>query len=190
VSKHPLPDDANNPAQARFIHNLVPELRDTLKARLPEYMLPVSFVLLETMPLTLNGKADYAILPAPDANNTLQDRVISPPSTPIEEQVVAIMSGLLGLEEVGVDENFFMLGGHSLLGTQVILQITEAFGVDIPLRKLFEAPTVRQLSIEIEQLIVEQLEKMSDDDIRHLLEDREQIEHKGLNQPEYHPGIW
>ncbi len=144
-------------------------LQDTLVTRLPDYMIPATFVLLDALPLTPNGKVDRDALPAPDATNMVRDEIVEGPSTPIEEQLTEIVTTLLGLEQVGIDDNFFMLGGHSLLGTQVIAQVADTFGVDLSLLTLFEAPTVRQLSAEIEQLILAKVEAMSDDEIRLLL---------------------
>ena len=80
------------------------------------------------------------------------------------------MGSLLSLERIGRDDNFFMLGGHSLLGTQVIARVAKIFGVDLPLRTIFEAPTLRQLSAEIERLIIAKLEMMSEDEAQRLLE--------------------
>jgi acyl carrier protein len=156
-------------------HVTIKSLHEILAAHLPDYMIPTAFVLLESLPLTANGKVDHAALPAPDATNTVGDRVIAASSTPIEERLANILATLLGLEQIGIDENFFMLGGHSLLGTQVILRVTNEFGVNLLLRTLFDAPTVRQLSIEIERLILAKLEAMSDDEARQLLEQEQNI---------------
>ncbi len=145
------------------------DLRSLLGTHLPDYMIPAAFVRLEELPLTPNGKVDRAALPVPDASNTLRDEAIVAPSTPLEARVAGIVASLLGLEEVGIDDNFFMLGGHSLLGTQVIARVADTFGVDLSLRSLFDAPTVRQLSAEIERRILAKLEAMSDDEARSLL---------------------
>jgi len=145
------------------------ELRDFFHTQLPDYMIPASFVVLEALPLTPNGKVDRAALPAPHENNTLPDVPTTAPSTPLEKQLAAMVAPLLGLKQVGIDDNFFMLGGHSLLGTQVIVLVAETFGVDIPLRTLFEASTVRQLSAEIERLLIARLEMMSDEEAQRLL---------------------
>jgi amino acid adenylation domain-containing protein len=145
-------------------------LRESLKERLPDYMIPATFVQLGSMPLTSNGKVDRRALPAPDATNTLHDEVVAQAHTPTEERLVAIVAPLLGLQHISIDDNFFMLGGHSLLGTQVIAQVANAFGVDLSLRTLFGSPTIRQLSAEIERLIVARVEAMSDEEARRLLE--------------------
>jgi amino acid adenylation domain-containing protein/FkbM family methyltransferase len=146
------------------------ELQRFLHTQLPDYMVPAAFVQVEALPLTPNGKVDRHALPVPDETNTLRDRPLEAASTPIEQRLAGIIASLLGLERVGRDDNFFMLGGHSLLGTQVIMQVTELFGVDLSLRTIFEAPTIRQLSAEVERLIIAKLEGMSDDEAQRLLE--------------------
>jgi len=167
----------DSPGDKRLVAYIVPvpgayvtaeALQETLLMHLPDYMVPATFVLLEALPLTPNGKVDRAALPAPDVTNILQDRIVLP-STPIEERVAGIVTTLLALEQISIDDNFFMLGGHSLLGTQLITRVTESFRVDLTLRTLFSAPTVRLLSAEIERLIVAKLEVMSDDEVLRLL---------------------
>jgi len=148
----------------------VRSLQDTLATQLPDYMIPATFVVLESLPLTPNGKIDRAALPVPDATTTLRDEIIAVPDTPTEKRVAAIVTSLLELEQVGVDDNFFLLGGHSLLGTQIIAQVAETFGVDLPLRSLFDAPTVRLLSAEIERLILARVEAMSEEEVLQLLQ--------------------
>jgi amino acid adenylation domain-containing protein len=128
------------------------ELREFLGSFLPEYMLPAAFVHLDAFPVTPHGKIDRAALPPPDAINTLQDDASEGPRTETEQRVAEILGELLELEEIGLDDNFFMLGGHSLLGAQVIARLREAFGVEMGLRSLFEAPTVAALSAEVERL--------------------------------------
>ena len=146
-------------------------LQDTLMTHLPDYMIPAAFVQLEALPLMPNGKVDRVALPAPDVTNTLRDEAIIAPSTPLEEQLAGIVATLLSKEQVGIDDNFFMLGGHSLLATQVILRVAEVFGIELSLRSLFEAPTVRQLAAEIEQRIVVELEAMADEEVQRLLQE-------------------
>ena len=145
------------------------ELRSFLEKELPQFMVPAIFVRLETLPLTQNGKVDRAALPAPTPENTLCDEVFTAARTPVEERLAAMLSALLGLDQVSVHDNFFMLGGHSLLGTQLISQIRGAFGVELALRKLFEAPTIEQLSLEIEQLVMARVEAMSEEEVQLLL---------------------
>jgi len=150
----------------------VTALREHLRARLPDYMIPVTFVKLEALPLTPNGKVDRRALPAPSVDNTLQEvvGVESEPRTIIEERVAEIVSTLLRLDRVGLDDNFFMLGGHSMLGAQVLARMADTFGVEIQLRTLFDGPTVRELSAEVERAIVAQLDTMSDEEAQQLLD--------------------
>jgi amino acid adenylation domain-containing protein len=150
----------------------VAALQEHLRPRLPDYMIPATFVLLEALPLTPNGKVDRAALPEPSAENSLRDDMGDETEsyTVVEERVETIVASLLHLDRVGLDDNFFMLGGHSMLGTQVIAQMAETFGVDIPLRVLFEGPTVRELSAEVARLIVAQFETMSDEEVQRLVQ--------------------
>ncbi|HVM59919.1 MAG TPA: amino acid adenylation domain-containing protein [Verrucomicrobiae bacterium] len=146
------------------------DLRDFLGATLPDYMIPVAFVKLEELPLTANGKIDRAALPAPDDSNTLRDSASTAPRTDMEKAVASILGPLLGLENVDVEENFFALGGHSLLGAQLMARVRDTFGVEVPLRTLFEAPTIAELSAEIERRLVAKLEAMSDSEVQRLLD--------------------
>jgi len=144
-------------------------LRDALLTALPEYMIPASFVVIDALPITPNGKVDRDALPDPDTMNILSDEIITLPSTLTEERVARITYDLLGIEQIDIDANFFMLGGHSLLGTQLIARVAHTFGIDIPLRTLFEAPTIRTLSEQIEQRILARVQEMSDDEVQQLL---------------------
>ncbi|TRU33563.1 MAG: amino acid adenylation domain-containing protein [Microcystis aeruginosa Ma_MB_F_20061100_S20] len=127
----------------------ITQLRQFLKAKLPEYMIPSAFVILESLPLTPNGKTDYRALPAPEFQS--QEQYIAP-RNPIEEILSSIWAKVLKVAQVGIHDNFFELGGHSLLATQLISRIREAFQVEIPLRELFVAPTIAELSREIKRL--------------------------------------
>ena len=126
------------------------ELRRFLKQKLPDYMVPSAFVILEAMPLTPNGKVDRHALPIPDSSNLSLEASFLAPRTPTEELLANIWSNLLGLEKVGIHDNFFELGGHSLLATQVISRLRETFSVELPVRCLFEAPTIAELGESIE----------------------------------------
>ncbi len=124
------------------------ELREALRQVLPEYMVPAAFVSLAEMPVTANGKLDRQALPAPARGEAAS---FVAPRTEGERMLAAIFAEVLGVERVGVEESFFDLGGHSLLATQVIARLRRACGIDIPLRKLFEHPTVASLAREIEK---------------------------------------
>ncbi|NJK50971.1 amino acid adenylation domain-containing protein [Candidatus Gracilibacteria bacterium] len=124
------------------------ELRSFLKQKLPDYMLPSVFVMLEAIPLTPNGKVDPHALPMPSQSNSEENCYI-PPHTPTQEVLAAIWAEL-GLERVGIHDNFFELGGHSLLATQVISRVQAAFEIELPLQSLFTYPTIEELSQQIE----------------------------------------
>ena len=128
-----------------------PSLRAFLKERLPDYMVPGWFVVLESFPLTPNGKIDRKALPKPDYTASEQQAEFVAPRTADEEILAAIWQEILHLPQVGVHNNFFELGGHSLLATQLMSRIRESFGVELPLKDLFEAPTIAELALKIEQ---------------------------------------
>jgi amino acid adenylation domain-containing protein len=130
----------------------VSDLRRFLKEQLPNYMVPSAFVMLCALPLTPNGKVDHKSLPAPDLNSLLQKSDFVAPGTPTEELVASIWAKVLGVEQVGINDNFFELGGHSLLATQLLSQVSDTCGVELPLSKLFEAPTVASISNYIEAI--------------------------------------
>nr|MDZ8289084.1 amino acid adenylation domain-containing protein [Nostoc sp. ChiSLP01] len=133
------------------------QLRQFLKAKLPEYMVPSAFVLLESLPLTSNGKVDRRALPKPELDSTLLEKFVAP-RTPVEEMLALIWAQVLKVEQVGIHDNFFELGGHSLLATQLLSRIRNIFKIELPLRELFVAATVAELAKEIEQLQQRNLE--------------------------------
>jgi len=108
----------------------------TLRARLPDYMLPSVFVPIDELPLMASGKVDRSRLPDPEQAETLRDPEFEAPRNPVERRLADLVAALLGVARVGVGDNFFLLGGHSLLGTQLIARLRDAFGVDLPLRVL------------------------------------------------------
>jgi amino acid adenylation domain-containing protein len=148
-------------------------LRDHLRKSLPDYMIPAAFVALEQFPLTPNGKVNRHALPAPEA---FAAPVTEPPRTPDEQSIAALWADLLGRTDIGRDDNFFDLGGHSLLAMQLLARLEKATGVEVPLRALFDAPTVatlagkvaeaRAASLEGENLdeLLSQLEGLSDEE--------------------------
>jgi amino acid adenylation domain-containing protein len=125
-------------------------LRPHVRQSLPEYMLPSAFVSLDALPLTPNGKLDRKALPAPEYAAGA-DRYVAP-RTPVEEVLAGIWAEVLRLERVGVEESFFELGGHSLLATRVVSRIRDVFGIEVPLRALFEGPTVAELAGRVEEM--------------------------------------
>ena len=126
----------------------VAELRDHLRERLPEYMVPAALVLLDALPLNANGKVDRRALPAPGFTAEAE---FAEPRTPTEELLAGIFAEVLGAARVGLDDGFFELGGHSLLATRVVSRIRQSLGIELPLRALFEHPTVGALAEEVEQ---------------------------------------
>ncbi|MEQ8387017.1 MAG: amino acid adenylation domain-containing protein [Coleofasciculus sp. A1-SPW-01] len=146
---------SNKRLVAYFVSNseqsITDELRSLLKTKLPDYMVPSVFVRLEALPLMPNGKIDRRALPKPEIEDTLSTQFV-PPRTVTEEELAQIWTSVLGIKQVGIHDNFFELGGHSLLATQVISRIRQAFNVELPLRALFEAPTVAELAERIETI--------------------------------------
>jgi acyl-CoA synthetase (AMP-forming)/AMP-acid ligase II/acyl carrier protein len=132
------------------------EIREVLGKTLPDYMIPSGFVCLDELPLNANGKIDRAALPPPSRTNApgLDAPVL--PRTALERQTAAIVRDLLKLDEIGVEDNFFLLGGHSLLGAQLIGRLRERFNVEVPLLALFESPTVASLAAQIGRFVSEQ----------------------------------
>jgi amino acid adenylation domain-containing protein len=148
------------PGQRRLVAYVVPDgqppainaLREQLGRTLPEYMVPSAFVSLESLPLTPNGKVDRKALPAPEVTREELGSAYVAPRTPEEEMLAELWSQVLGVERVGVHDNFAELGGHSLLATQLMARVREAFQVEVPLRTLFEAPTVAELAKQVAEL--------------------------------------
>ena len=128
-------------------------LREHLRRRVPDYMVPSSFIVIESLPITEQGKINRSALTGLPGTR-LQDEEYVAPRTVVEEELARILARLLKLDRVGVNDNFFLLGGHSLLGTQVIARVSETFGVDLTLLKLFDHPTVAEMASQIESLIL------------------------------------
>jgi len=161
------------------------ELRGHLLQTLPEYMAPQSFVFLDALPLSSNGKIDRKALPSPEQGRADDAAPFVAPRTPLEAEVAAMWCELLGVEEVGIHDSFFELGGHSLLLTQLASRLRNAFGVDLPLRVLFNAPTVVEMTVAIStgQLeledtsgiaeMLQELKHLSPDEVRSMLETSE-----------------
>jgi amino acid adenylation domain-containing protein/FkbH-like protein len=125
------------------------KLREGLKTALPAYMVPSAFVLLERLPLTPNGKVDRKALPAPSENRSGLSEDFVAPSSSVEQQLAAIWRDVLQLNEIGVRDNFFDLGGNSLLAVQIISRIRESFDAELPMSALFDAPTISVLAQQI-----------------------------------------
>jgi amino acid adenylation domain-containing protein len=159
---------ASHPLQARLAGELGPELRAFLQAKLPAHMIPAAFVLLDKLPRTPNGKLDRRALPAPRLAPRVSEKAYHPPQSPAEIAIAQIWCEVLKLKQVGTQDDFFDLGGHSLLVTQVAARLRDAFQVDFPIRWLFEQPTIAATAIGIEKLLVEQVQELSEEDAARL----------------------
>ncbi|RKH59280.1 non-ribosomal peptide synthetase, partial [Corallococcus interemptor] len=147
----------DSPGDKRLVAYVVGEaldvtaLRAHLKQHLPEYMVPAAFVPLEALPLTSNGKVDRKALPAPDATVLRASHAYEAPASPLEEKLAALWSEVLRVPAVGRTDNFFELGGHSLLATQLVARVRAALDIELPLRALFEAPTIAALAEKVQR---------------------------------------
>ncbi len=184
IAQHPSIREAavlcreDKPGQQRLVAYFVPragepvldkEMRSFLKERLPEYMIPAAFVPMDEMPLNSNGKLDRKALPRPEQTGGSEHEFAAPRS-PLEEILAGVWSELLDVERVGIHDNFFDLGGQSLLATRFITKVQELLPVEIPLRALFEAPTIAQLSEVISRIQAEQSAEDADELARLLSE--------------------
>ncbi len=131
--------------------------REYLQRHLPDYMIPAAFVRLEALPLTNNGKVDRSALPQPNGNVLPEEAYVAPRSL-VEQRLAELIAPLLHVERVGANDNFFLLGGHSLLGTQLLTRISETFGIELSLLTIFDHPTLAEMSNEIERLILAKIE--------------------------------
>jgi amino acid adenylation domain-containing protein len=144
-------------------------LLEQAKAALPEFMVPSSFVIVDTIPLTRSGKVDREALPAPDLEALSSEGEFEEPRNAIEEGLALIWMRVLGRERIGIHDDFFSLGGHSLLATQVVSRIREAFEVDLPLRSLFENRDISRLGAVVEALLLDKLEGLTEEEAAGLL---------------------
>jgi acyl carrier protein len=170
-----------NGGQRRQARRLVPRLRAALGEKLPDYMIPSAFVFLDALPLTPNGKIDRNALPAPDHTRLELASAYVAPRNAVEAVMAGIWAEVLDIDRVGVFDDFFALGGHSLLSTRIIVRIRDAFQVDVPLRRIFSEPTVAGLSqvlldtsggrevVEKTAELLLTLSGMSDDQVAHAL---------------------
>jgi acyl carrier protein len=198
LEQHPAVKDAivlaseDDPGGKRLIAYIVSkeimvfsiiELRNYLKQKVPEYMVPSAFVTLKELPLTPNGKVDRKALPVPNKERPELGGTFVAPRTPVEEALAEIWAQVLGLDQVGINDNFFDLGGHSLLATQIISRLSNTFRVEVSLRSLFQAPTVADMAVITVQNQIEKaeskniertlakLEALSDEEAQRLFND-------------------
>ena len=146
------------------------EWRSFLVQRLPEYMIPSLFVSLEALPLLPNGKVNRRALPIPDSSRPELRRPFVPPENPTQARLVELWLNVLGLDRAGIHDDFFELGGDSILATRLVSRIRRSFGVELMLRELFWKPTVYELAPVIEALLIEQLENLSEQEAEQLLQ--------------------
>lgn len=170
---------SSDSGEARLAAYLVPlqdaklnvtELRAFLGEHLPDYMVPSTFVKLAHLPTSAHGKIDRAALPAPTTENVLSDDPFEAPESKIEQWLASFLTGLLRVSRVSRTDNFFNLGGHSLMGAQLIAKVQQRFGVELTLRSLFDRPTIAEISSEIERLLYAKLSTMTDEEAQRLLE--------------------
>ena len=148
---------ANNPLRATIAAELIPQLRSLLTQNLPNYMVPAAFVVLDTFPLTPNGKLDRRALPVPGQTRPELDKDYVAPLTPVEKVLATIWTDLLGIEQIGIHNNFFDLGGHSLLVTQLLSRVRDRFAVELGLREVFESATIAGLAEKIEKTMRDEM---------------------------------
>jgi amino acid adenylation domain-containing protein len=144
------------------------DVRRFLRERLPDYMVPTAFVTLAALPLTSNGKVNRAALPAPTAAASADGEEQTETITPIEQALIEIWREVIGVEKVGVDDDFFDLGGHSVLVAQIVGRVRQVFEVELTMRHLFGAPTISALARIVEQLLDEELQSLSVKEIQQL----------------------
>jgi amino acid adenylation domain-containing protein len=142
------------------------DLQKHLLRTLPDYMVPAIFVRLRELPVSSNGKLDLQHLPSPVDAELLDGRPERAPASPIEERLLVMVRDLLGNKSVSAQDSFFLAGGHSLLGMQLVMRLRETFGVELTLRQLFEAPTVERLAVVIESLLIDSIDSLSDEEVK------------------------
>jgi acyl-CoA synthetase (AMP-forming)/AMP-acid ligase II/acyl carrier protein len=147
------------------------QLRQFLKDRLPEYMIPAFFITLEQFPLTAAGKVDYRALPSPGTARPEIETPYVPPGTTTEEILAGLWSRVLGVERIGIHDNFFELGGNSLSATQLVSQVRQTLQVELPLRDLFQNATVAELGSIIEDILASQVDELTDEEAERLLQE-------------------
>ncbi|HYX23367.1 MAG TPA: amino acid adenylation domain-containing protein, partial [Thermoanaerobaculia bacterium] len=173
-----LARDGGAPGEKRLASYLVAEpgaaldageLRAWLRERLPDYMIPAGFLFLESLPLTANGKVDRRALPALEHEKPQPRREYTVPQTEIEKVLASLCGAALGVDRLGIHDDFFELGGDSLMAIRVIFQIRSEVGVELPVRSFFDAPTVAALAEVVEGMILDQIENLSDEEVHERL---------------------
>jgi acyl carrier protein len=145
------------------------ELRYALMKHIPAYMLPSAFMFLPMLPLSPNGKVDRRALPAPSGAGLQREQTYVAPRNPTEELVAQIWAETLHIPQIGIHENFFKLGGHSLLVMRVLARLKETFQIEMPLQRFFERPTIASLCEAIEEMVFAEIEGLPDEDVERAL---------------------
>ena len=153
-----------NPLEGRFSKTLIPQIKQQVREHLPEYMCPSAFVLLDKLPMTPSGKLDRRALPAPTQEAVIAKEAFVQANTSTEKRLCSIWSDVLGIEKIGLTNDFFSLGGHSLLATKLVSRIREEFNITLPLRTIFEYPTVVAQAEQIDSLNPDQENTLTDSD--------------------------
>jgi acyl-CoA synthetase (AMP-forming)/AMP-acid ligase II len=152
-------------------HNTIRnELRNFLQQNLPDYMIPAAIVVLEALPKTPSGKLDRHALPLPDRERAKPENTFVAARTLSEELLVDIWLEVLGVEQIGIYDNFFELGGHSMLAIQLMARVQNAFQIELSLRLFFEKPTIAETALAIDDLLLEEIENVSEEEALLLLE--------------------
>ncbi len=160
-----------DPLQSRRARHLVPALNRYLKVVLPEQMIPSAIVLLSALPRTANGKVDRRALSLPSRLRSGTEGAFVAPRNVVEQRLADIWGELLKYQQLGIHDNFFThLGGHSLLATQLISRVRDAFEIELPLRRLFEAPTIAELALVVEETLIDVIEGVDEDNARRLVQ--------------------
>jgi acyl carrier protein len=133
-------------------------------------MIPSAFVMLPALPLTPNGRVDHLALPAPEGTRPELDTPFAAPRTPIEAELAKIWADVLSLDQVGIHDNFFDLGGHSLAATRVVSQVIKQFRLDLPLQSLFQSPTVAEMAAVIDE---RQKNRLTEEELERILTELE-----------------
>jgi amino acid adenylation domain-containing protein len=169
----------DRPGDKRLVAYIVPnqeqvpntsKLRNSLKEQLPDYMVPSVLVVLKALPLTPNGKVDRQALPVPEQRHSEPETAFVTPQTPIEKELADIWIEVLNIEQVGIYDNFFDIGGHSLIATQLMSRVRTRLGVEIPLRELFAFPTIKELSEIVELALIANSSSTKIDEMLDLIE--------------------
>lgn len=171
LQRKPWTAYATNPLYNKLTRAFVPRLRTYLEQKLPDYMIPSAFVLLDALPLTPNGKVDRKALPDPErARPELETEFVAPRSE-VEETLADLWQEALDLEQVGVYDDFFALGGDSLIATRLATRVREVFELDLSITSLFEVHTIAELGIIIEEHLIAEIEALSDEEVQQFMEE-------------------